>query len=111
MRQVIVELDDKEMATLEAVARARRVAPAEVLKVEAIRGLRQVVTDIMADNVAIEGLVHMISTNDVTPDEAKEQRRQARLAVLMRSNGIFAGDKDKPKDGLVYQKELRAEWQ
>ena len=42
---------------------------------------------------------------------AKEQRRLARLAILMRSNGIFAGDPNKPKDGLAYQKELRAEWQ
>jgi len=42
---------------------------------------------------------------------AKEQRRLARLAILMRSNGIFAGDPNKPKDGLAYQKELRTEWQ
>ena len=46
-----------------------------------------------------------------TDKAAKEQRRLARLAILMRSNGIFAGDPNKPKDGLAYQKELRAEWQ
>ena len=39
MRQVIVELDDKEMAKLEAIARERRVEPAEVLKAAVIKGL------------------------------------------------------------------------
>lgn len=97
MRQVIVELDDKEMATLEAIARERHVEPADVLKAAAIQSL------------TING-----ASNPASPtghEEAKEQRRQARLAILMRSHGIFDGDKDKLKDGLVYQKELRAEWQ
>ncbi len=43
-------------------------------------------------------------------DQSLEQRRQVRFAILMRSHGIFAGDSNKPKDGLVYQNELRAEW-
>jgi hypothetical protein len=92
MRSVIVELDDHEMAQVEAVALARRVAPADLLKSEALRGLATQVERKFAT------------------DEASEQRRQARFAILMRSHGIFAGDEDKPKDGLVYQNELRAEW-
>ena len=94
MRQVIVELDDKEMAKLEAIARELRVEPADVLKAAAIRSLT-------TNGTVMTGI-------PVSQDEAKEQRRQARLAILMRSHGIFDGDKDKPKDGLVYQKELRA---
>ena len=97
MRQVIVELDDKEMAKLEAIARERRIEPADVLKAAALQGL------------TITGAA--TTASPVSQDEAKEQRRQARLAILMRSHGIFDGDKDKPKDGLVYQKKLRAEWQ
>lgn len=91
MRKIIVELDDWEMAQVDALARARQVAVADVLKTEALK-----------------------ASQDVAPlssDEAQEQRRQARLAILMRSHGIFAGDQDKPKDGLAYQRELRAEWQ
>jgi hypothetical protein len=99
MRQVIVELDYKEMAQLEAVARARNIDPADVLKVEALR--------VFASDAAIAHLAPATSTDD----KAAEQRRQARLAILMRSNGIFSGESNKPKDGLVYQQELRAEWQ
>lgn len=43
-------------------------------------------------------------------EQAKEDRRQTRLAILMRSSGLWAGEPNKLKDGLVYQEELRAEW-
>jgi hypothetical protein len=43
-------------------------------------------------------------------EQAKEDRRQTRLAILMRSSGLWAGEPNKPKDGLAYQEELRAEW-
>ncbi|MYM75560.1 hypothetical protein GTP55_22595 [Duganella sp. FT109W] len=91
MRKVVVELDEREMAHVEALARERQVQPAEVLKSAALK----------------------IAQSPPQPDtdEAKEQRRQARFAILMRSHGMLAGDQSRPKDGLVYQNELRAEWQ
>ncbi|MNR49533.1 hypothetical protein D3C85_1689240 [compost metagenome] len=105
MREAIVKLSDREMAKLEAVARERRVGPDELLKNEAIKAIA---TTRSAAHVraAPQEIASVLSQ-----DEAKAQRRQARLTILMRSNGIFSGDKDKPKDGLVYQKALRAEWQ
>lgn len=106
MRRVIVKLDDKEMAGIEAVARARQVDPATLLKIEALK---------LADSIkpaASAAPADLPIDSNVSADKAaKEQRRLERLALLMRSNGIFAGDPDKPKDGLAYQKELRAEWQ
>lgn len=174
MRQVMVELDDQEMAKLEALARQSRVEPAELLKAAAFKGLtnngrpmvlkgryvnwkdlraifREKVTasaasasdiPVAGDNgkseflitetqlrqfpaflmrraararppnfreVADSGVVAIDSV--AVENEAKEERRRARLAVLMRSSGIFKGDPGKPKDGLIYQNELRAEWQ
>jgi hypothetical protein len=90
MRKVIVELDEQGMARLEALAQVRQVRPADVLKAAALTTL---------------AVAPVSSTK-----EAQEQRRQARLAILMRSHGIFTGDKDRFRDGLVYQNELRAEW-
>jgi hypothetical protein len=104
MQRVTVELADEEMALLEAVARARHVQPADVLKAEALK--LSAPTDILPG-----GAVHKVALSISPENEAREQRRQARLTILMRSNGIFSGKQDKPKDGLVYQKELRAEWQ
>src|SRR5471032_1693286 len=86
--------------------RARQVAPAAVLKEEALTLASSITPAIGAGPVDLP-IVPGISTDKA----AKELRRQARLTILMRSNGIFAGDQNKPRDGLVYQKELRAEWQ
>ncbi len=43
-------------------------------------------------------------------EAAKRSRRKLRLAALMESSGIWAGEPGKPRDGMVYQQELRAEW-
>ena len=95
MKQILVELDDNEMAGLEMIARQLRVEPAEVLKAAAMHVL------MTSGRLAMD---------KADTEEAKAQRREARLAIMMRSSGIFEGDRDKPKDGLIYQKELRAEW-
>lgn len=41
---------------------------------------------------------------------AKQARRSARRAALMKSSGIWAGQPNKARDGMIYQRELRAEW-
>jgi hypothetical protein len=50
-----------------------------------------------------------IATIPSAEELAKEDRRQARLVILMRSSGIWSGEPNKPRDGLAYQEELRAE--
>lgn len=162
MRQITVQLEDHEMVRLEAVARARHIEPAEVLKSEALKiatgsvvkvvkgryssgigAQRKMQADFSVTEAELKqflklslrggaafrlqgklakmnamitygGAARMQRQTEImqaTEDTAKEERRKRRLAILMRSNGIFAGDPGKPKDGLVYQKELRAEWQ
>jgi|GEM_PF-4955292 len=106
MRRVTVKLDDKEMAQIETVARARQVDPAALLKAEALKIARSIQPAAEAAAVGPQ-----IIPRDPIEDATTEQRRQARLAVLMRSNGIFAGEPNTPKDGLIYQRALRAEWQ
>ena len=41
---------------------------------------------------------------------AKQARRGARHAALLKSSGIWAGEPNKARDGMIYQRELRAEW-
>lgn len=106
MRQLTVELNDDEMSQLEAAARAQNLTPSDMIKAEVLKALTPVGTIGPSDGAAVT-IVKTPSTDDL----AREDRRQARLAILMRSNGIWAGEPNKPKDGLVYQKELRAEWQ
>ncbi|MES2074084.1 MAG: hypothetical protein V4462_00560 [Pseudomonadota bacterium] len=79
MPQATVELGDKEMDRIEAVA--------------------------PADDCAAS-----IATIPSAEELAQEDRRQSRLAILMRSSGIWGGEPNKPKDGLAYQAALRAEW-
>lgn len=79
MPQPTVELGDKELDRIEAVA--------------------------PADDYAAR-----IATIPSGEELAKENRRQARLAILMRSSGIWAGEPNKPRNGIAYQEELRAEW-
>ena len=103
MRKVIVELNDEDMASIEEVARSRKVDAASVLKVEALRAAAKYR---VASNSVSDAPASASAEASTTP----EQRRQARLAVLMRSHGILADEPGKPKDGLIYQNELRAEW-
>jgi len=43
-------------------------------------------------------------------ENALRARQQTRLNALMPSRGIWAGDTGTPKDGLLYEQKLRAEW-
>jgi hypothetical protein len=82
MRQLVVELEDKDMVLLENVVLARCTDPATLLKAELLKMLASAGKD-GVDSVA----------DDVLDDSgiAREERRQARIAALLRSSGIKAG--------------------
>lgn len=48
---------------------------------------------------------------NASTDAALVARRAARRAALKGSQGIWEGEPGKPKDGVKYQEEMRAEWQ
>ncbi|NRR33172.1 hypothetical protein HSX11_23655 [Oxalobacteraceae bacterium] len=106
MRQLTLELDDQDMARLEAEARVRRIDPILLAKAELLKML-ETFNAVDAIHAAVTEAIGVV--RDDSP-EAKEDRRRARLAALMPSNGIWAGEPNKPKDGVVYQEEMRAEW-
>ncbi|NGZ83369.1 hypothetical protein [Duganella aceris] len=82
------------MELLEAVSRARQTGLADVAKEELFKALASSKPTDDRDDTA----------------NAREARRQARLRALAPSSGIWDGDPDKPKDGVAYQEEMRAEW-
>lgn len=95
MRQLTLDLDDKDMAQLEAMARERRTDPAAIAKAELLKMLIPAAS---------------ASAGPDDADAAKHARRSARLAALAPSSGIWTGEPNKPKDGVAYQEEMRAEW-
>ncbi len=99
MRKFVIELDDTELAQLEAAAHALHTDPAAMVKAHLLEAIQQSAKE--RDEV--------IAPWDDSP-EAKRARRHARLLALSASSGIWPGERDKPKDGLVYQEDLRAEW-
>lgn len=47
----------------------------------------------------------------MTEEQEKEERRQKRLEVLKKSQGLFKDRADAPQDGLEYQRMMREEWE
>ncbi|MGV7209159.1 hypothetical protein ACLB1G_15030 [Oxalobacteraceae bacterium A2-2] len=47
---------------------------------------------------------------DPNSPEAVQARRNSRKAAMTHSFGMWKDDPTKPKDGVAYQKEIRAEW-
>jgi hypothetical protein len=109
---------------LEAEARERDTKPADVLS-ERIKSalqqrrnpapfLRVMRISPQTTDASAEGEREVVSS--VVPTKLDfsgmtyEQRCAARLAVLQGSFGIWKGEPGKPKDGLFYEQELRAEW-
>ena len=43
-------------------------------------------------------------------ENALRARQQARLDALMPSCGIWPGEAGTPRDGLLYEQKMRAEW-
>lgn len=93
MRLLIVELDDKDMALLEAVARSRHTDPGVLVKTEVLKALLKIRNSTLEDR-----------------GKTQEARRLARIAALLPSSGIWAGEAGTMKDGVAYQEKMRAEW-
>jgi hypothetical protein len=83
MEQLTVELDDREMAVLHSAARARSIDPTHMTKLQ---------------------LLNLLTAQKPSAARAK------RLAAIMSVHGIWKDDPTKPKDGVDYQREMRAEW-
>jgi hypothetical protein len=109
MRQITVELDDSEMAALEAEAHIKRVEPSILLALKMKEFLKagQVV------ELGHASEERQIGENEVRQGNGEDSaaaRRAQRLAVLQGSSGIWPGEPGKPKDGVYYQEEMRSEW-
>ncbi len=77
MPKITVELDDSDMAELDAEARVKK---------------------------AIE------DADDPAGADSLASRQAARRAALLPAFGMWEDDDSKPKDGVAYQKAIRAEW-
>lgn len=132
MRQLPVELEEEEMAQLEASARAQRIDPARMTKAQLLKvlgaGKQMKCRGLRRNRVALKGarIVFTLRSRDarnsqivqlngpdakpVAPEEHQQRARAKRLEALVRMQGIWKGDPDKPQDGVAYQREVRAEW-
>jgi hypothetical protein len=108
MRQITVELEDGQMASLEAEARIKSLEPSILLalKMKAVLNAQLCGLD-DSEQIPVDDIG---SGNGNGKDDAAA-RRAARLAILERSCGIWQGEPGKPKDGVYYQEEMRSEWQ
>lgn len=52
----------------------------------------------------------IVQNADPNSPEAVQARRDARKAAMTHSFGMWKDDPTKPKDGVAYQKKMRAEW-
>lgn len=131
MRQLTVELEEEDMAQLEARARAQRIDPARMTKAQLLkvlgagkqmkwRGLRRnrvvlkgakIVFTLRSDNAGNSHIVQLngLDANPAALEEHRQLARARRLEALMSMQGIWKGDPDKPQDGVAYQQEVRAE--
>lgn len=132
MRQLTVELEEEEMAQLEASARAQRIDPARMTKAQLLkvlgagkpmkwRGRRRsrvllkgakIVLTLRAENARNSHVVQLSApdANPVALEEHQQRARAKRLEALMSMQGIWKGATEKPQDGVAYQREVRAEW-
>lgn len=86
MAQVDIEFDDREMEQLRAVARARRIDPGHMTRLQLLQALTVPIGK---------------------PSDAEHAKR---LVAVMSVHGMWKGDPDKPRDAVEYQREVRAEW-
>ena len=121
MPKITVELDDGDMAELDAKARAERVSPEKIitnaLKTQfnpRARAKRARATAIIggagqeANQSSQKREIAGAGDSD-TPDSL-ETRQAARRAALLPAFGMWADDDSKLKDGVAYQKAMRSEW-
>ena len=130
MRKITLDIEDRHFAVFEQIARAKNVDALEIIsrQIKQTAGLleqvRLLTTDSLENRISKElaalGFLDLAAwagktdLKQATLAEAQtntlEERRAARLAILLHGGPLWAGEEGKPKDGLVYEQELRAEW-
>jgi hypothetical protein len=133
MRKITLDIEDSHFAAFEAIARVQNVDPLEIMNTQlkqtarlfemlnqATGMLEQSSADkILRDISALNSLTAWatrtnqldVALSKLPPIEGNlEERRAARLAILKQGGPLWAGEEGKPKDGLVYEQQLRAEW-
>lgn len=131
MRKIILDIEDNHFAPFEALAQAKNVDPLEIIAkhLKQTASILGQVSNLTAD--ALEAKIQKdlaalnseqfaaltVQTLDGDSSLALqragstlEQRRAARLAILQGDGPLWEGEEGKPKDGLLYERELRAEW-
>lgn len=124
MRRIIVDVDERDIVVYEALARAKKVDLVEIIsaQIKLTAEMLNKAGTLAAEALAAEAMAGQIQKDlaVLSFDEPKktapaestlEQRRAARRAIL-RGDGtpLWKGEEGKPKDGLIYERELRAEW-
>ena len=133
MRKITLDIEDSHFAAFEAMARVKNVDPLEIINTQLKQTARLLemvkqATDVLEQSSADKILREISAWNSLTawatrtdhldaalskllPIEGTlEERRAARLAILNQGGPLWAGEEGKPKDGLVYEQQLRAEW-
>lgn len=131
MRKITLNIEDSHFAAFEAMARVKNVDPLEMITkhITQTAGIMELARNLVADSLedriqrelAALNFLNLAATLsrkdfDIAPlhpaplEGTLEERRAARLAVLEQGGPLWDGEPEKPKDGLVYERELRAEW-
>lgn len=103
MRKLIVTVSDSDMLDLEAIARAEDRAPEEVAQ----EYLSILLNAKAKDKILPPSPSKEIVAKDNADDEQDRQRRREAVGYIF---GLWKNRDDTPKDGVAYQKAIRAEW-
>lgn len=107
MPKITVELDNGDMAELDAAAKAKHVSSEKII-IEVVKA--QLVHQRRAKRAEAQVALGSAISNIVKPDDLAS-RQASRRAALLPAFGMWADDDTKPKDGVAYQKAIRAEWE
>lgn len=103
MPKITLELDNEDMAELDAAGRAKHVS-SEKIVVELVKA--QLLRQRHAERAEAQ-----MASSDVAKTDDLASRQAARRAALLPAFGMWVDDDTKPKDGVAYQKAIRAEWE
>lgn len=131
MRKITLTIEDSHFAAFEEVARVKNVDPLEMIAkhITQTATIMKLARDLVADGLEDRIQGELAALNflnlavtatrkdfDVAPlqpaqlEGTLEERRAARLAMLEQGGPLWEGEPGKPRDGLIYEQELRAEW-
>lgn len=140
MAQLTLELDEKEMLLLRLAARARRIDPGRMTRLQLLQVLttpaqppakmklgrsggrskalnkaiqagvvKRTVIRLALQRQAVVAAAAAAAINEEAAQT--DPTRAKRFAAIMSVHGIWQADPGKPRDGVDYQREMRAEWQ